>query len=144
VLASPLAPTVLDVCSVSVSDNRFGKGRGTRLRAVLGFSGAREDVEWQAEHARQLGAADPGSLHYYEAFWEGAASEAPRFHSVLPSLLPERIQSLEPSGFVAHAGNGAIWYCGGLAAPRTDLPRALMRRVKQALDPNNLFPMIEG
>ena len=50
------------------------------------------------------------------------------------------MQSLEAAQFVARAGNGVIYYRGGKAPPKAELPLALMRRIKDTYDPKHTLP----
>ena len=128
--ASELTPTVLDL-------HRAGQSQPSRL--TLTFSGAREDVEAQLDRAADLGFTLAATLDYYAAFHAHGSSEARRA-SVLPSRLVQTLASLAPESFVARAGNGVIHYRGGGAALRAELPRALLRRIKDTFDPNGILP----
>lgn len=107
---------------------------------VLGFAGTREEVQWQLEKARELGLSDNSNLDYERAFWSSPAEGAIHFKSVLPSRLIETLRDLGAVPFVARAGNGGIFYRGGSPPAKSDLPLALMRRLKETYDPKNILP----
>lgn len=131
---SDLAPVVLDWHNVS----RPSASTGPAGEIVLGFAGAREDVEWQTERAATLGFTEAGDLDYVATFW--ADPTPPRRCSVAPSRLVQTVQELAPSTFVARAGNGTVFYRGGAPPPPALLPWDLMRRLKAAFDPQHLLP----
>jgi FAD/FMN-containing dehydrogenase len=122
---SPLTPVVLDL---------HGSGAGHTF--VLGLAGAREDVEWQREQASALGFTESAALDYDEAM----TSEPVQTVSVLPSKLIETIKSLHAQGYVARAGNGLVYFRGGRAPTRLELPLKLMRRIKETYDPKGILP----
>lgn len=123
---SPLTPAVFDL-------------HGTREHTVvLGFAGAREDVESQVNRAQALGFRDSTTLDYSERFWR--ATEPPQITSVLPSKLIETMKSLDAREYLARAGNGVIYYRGGRPPLRPELPRELIRRIKHTYDPNHILP----
>jgi len=124
---SPLTPVVLDL---------HGSHAGHTF--VLGFAGAREDVEWQREQARALGFTESGALDYDEAFRE--TSEPFQMASVPPSKVIETIKSLGAQSYVARAGNGVIYFREGRPDPRPELPVKLMRRIKETYDPKGILP----
>jgi FAD/FMN-containing dehydrogenase len=124
---SPLTPVVLDL---------HGSQAGHTF--VLGFAGAREDVEWQREQAKALGFTESGALDYDEAFRQ--TSEPFQMASVLPSKVIETLNSLDAQSYVARAGNGLIYLRGGRSQPRPELPVKLMRRIKETYDPKGILP----
>lgn len=126
-LESDVAPVALD-CH-NVGSNGF--------QVVVGFSGTSEDVNWQLSQAATLGFAESATLDYDGAFWNG-----PKAHrwSVLPSKLTEALRELGDVDFVARAGNGVIYYRGGLLPPKSQLPVDLLRRVKETFDPHHVLP----
>jgi glycolate oxidase FAD binding subunit len=129
VIKSPLTPMVLDLHQLSETQPPT---------VVLGFAGTREEVEWQLAKAGELGFKETSSLDY-EAKFHGGSVSTHRL-SVLPSKLVETIRGLNGACFVARAGNGIIYH-RGTATPRRDkLPLDLMRRVKDAYDPNHILP----
>ena len=130
IIKSPLTPVVLDLHQLA------DKQPAT---VVLGFAGTREEVEWQLVKAGELGFKEASSLEYEMKFWHGPVASMQRL-SVLPSKLVETIRGLNGAGFVARAGNGIIYHRGA-GTPRKDkLPLDLMRRVKDAYDPNHVLP----
>jgi FAD/FMN-containing dehydrogenase len=124
---SPVTPAVLDA---------FGQRGGSTL--IVGFAGAREDVDWQASRARELGFRESASLEYERAFWD--SSEPVNGISVLPSKLTRTLQELSPTSYVARAANGIIYGRGGSNMERPAVPRELIRRVKDTYDPKHLLP----
>jgi glycolate oxidase FAD binding subunit len=130
VLRAEITPVILDLHSLSTNASAF--------TVVLGFAGTREEVEWQVANAKELGFTQSTTLDYEKEFWGGVAGV--RRLSVLPSKMIEAIRALSGVPFVARAGNGII-YCRSGAARRTEqLPKELLRRLKDAYDPNHIFP----
>ncbi len=127
IMASPITPVVLDLHNLSPT-----------FSLVVGFDGMKEDVEWQVAELKKIGAVADSDLGHQSKFHEG--KEEIRHVSVLPTKLVETIRGLGKVSFVARAGNGVIEYRGGAAAPRTDLPMELMKRVKGAYDPKRILP----
>ena len=41
---------------------------------------------------------------------------------------------------MARAGNGVIYYRGGKAPPKSNLPLALIKRMKETYDPMGILP----
>ena len=108
---------------------------------MLGFAGAREDVQWQLQKAKELGLHDNANLDHEKTFWEVSNAGSVYSRSVLPSRLIETLRELGPISFVARAGNGVLHHRGGAApAKNADLPLALMQRMKQTYDPKNILP----
>jgi len=134
VLASELSPIVLDVHNVS------GSGRQGTITLVVGFDGTREEVEWQRAKVSSLAETAPTNLEYDELFANNGPNDKVRRRSMLPSLLARVIPTLGCDQFVARAGNGVVYYRGGTPASRSQLPTALMLRVKEVFDPNRVFP----
>ena len=130
ILDSPLTPVVLDLHSA----------QGPGCSVVLGLTGTAQEVDWQHQEAIRLGVANPATLEYHRAFW--AVTEPSRKVSVLPSKLVEELQARKPAGFIAHAGNGVIYYRGGAAPERPAIPVALNRRLKETFDPKAILPEI--
>lgn len=128
IIQSDVAPVVLDL---------YGLERNADFILVLGFSGTREEVEWQLERAAKLGFNDSASVDYDSNFWKESAPV--QRLSVLPSKLIEALRDVE-APFVARAGNGIIYHRSAAKQPKQDLPLELMRRVKTAFDPKNLLP----
>jgi hypothetical protein len=107
---------------------------------VLGFSGARAAVDWQLELARSLGFTEPAMVDYEAGFHAPELPPVQRL-SVLPSRLVETLRALGDAPFVARAANGVILNRGTPPPAQSDLPRKLIDRVKQAFDPNGVFPL---
>src|SRR5579859_6246059 len=128
VIDSEITPVVLDLFS-PVTQN---------FTIVLGFAGTRADVVWQLAKAGGLGFAESSSLDYEAAFWADPRPAHPV--SVLPSKIIEAIRGLDGATFVARAGNGVIYHRGAPVPHNGDLPLELMRRVKNAFDPNRVLP----
>lgn len=105
---------------------------------VLGFDGTTEDVDWQLALAARLGFPQPATLDYDKAFRTEAGSL--RKLSVLPSKLIEALRRLGDEPFVARAGNGIVFHRADIAMPQQNLPTHLLRRMKDAFDPNHLLP----
>jgi glycolate oxidase FAD binding subunit len=105
---------------------------------IIGFAGAREDVDWQVSRARDLGFHESASLDDKHAFWNSA--EPVNCISVLPSKLAQTLQELNPPSYVARAANGVIYYRGGGSVERRTVPRELMRRIKDTYDPKHVLP----
>jgi FAD/FMN-containing dehydrogenase len=129
VIQSEVTPMVLDLHRLE---------HDSALTVVLGFAGNREEVEWQLGRVAALGFKQSASLDHETKFWAGA-TPAHRL-SVLPSKMIEAIRNLNGAPFVARAGNGIVYH-RGVATLRGDrLPLELMRRLKDAYDPNHIFP----
>jgi len=128
VLSSPITPTVLDL------HNSGG------LTVVLGFDGARDEVEWQIARAGELGVTDAATLDHDKKLQLQAGV---RKLSVLPSKLAEAIGAIGEASFVARAGNGVIFYSGKeITWPTAPIPKHLQQRVKDTFDPNHIFPQL--
>ncbi len=128
---SELTPVVLDLHRLSESDVQAAT-------VVLGFAGTREEAEWQLAMADGLGFREPGSLDYEQEFWAGG--DPVQRLSVLPSKLIEAISALPGIPLIARAGNGMLYYRGEPVPRSDDPPPDLMRRVKDAFDPNHVLP----
>jgi FAD/FMN-containing dehydrogenase len=135
---SKLNPVVLDLHNLTHTDESSRK----QFSMVLGFAGAREDVECELTRAAELGTASEGNLEHENIFWSTDSSEPTHKQSVLPSKLTHLLRELGPVPFVARAGNGIVHYRGGPVPPRAMLPRHLFQRVKDTFDPKHLFPSL--
>jgi FAD/FMN-containing dehydrogenase len=125
--ASAITPVVVDVYDES----------GTPT-LVAGFAGAREDVEWQLQRAREIGFGETASLEYEQRFWN--SSDETRSLSVLPSQVAHSLGELAAESYIARAGNGVIYYRRGRPPVKPELPRELMRRIKDTYDPKHVLP----
>lgn len=133
IMKSEVTPVALDLHNISVGSSR-------NLTLVAGFAGTREEVEWQLKHIAELGAREAGSLGHETQFWNAGA--VTHRLSVLPAKLVEAIGGLPGGPFVARAGNGVIYYRGEQLTSADKLPVELMRRVKEAYDPNHILPEV--
>lgn len=120
IVTSELTPVVLDLHNLG------------GLQLVVGLGGARENVAWHVEQLRDLNPQPLTGLNYPPA-WEHS-------RSVLPSKLTATIAELNPTEFLAHAGNGILHYRGGPPPAKPVIPVELVRRVKDAFDPRHLLP----
>lgn len=132
VVASELTPVVFDL-------HRDDAGK---LTLVLGFDGTNDEVEWQTALAITLGFQDGARMDYDKTF----RSDDAALHkiSVLPSKLIETLRALEGHAFVARAGNGIIFHRANIAATNPALPTHLLRRMKDAFDPQHLLPELHS
>ena len=135
VLASDLTPIVLDLHHRAP----IPAGSSPAYVVVVGFAGSSDEVQWELVRARELGAGTPSTLDYHRTFWSDNGSPVHRI-STMPSELAKTIAALGPIAFVAHAGNGVVWYRGGPAPGKEDLPGKLFQRVKDAYDPRHILP----
>ena len=119
-------------------------GHPAACSLILGLAGTREAVDWQLNKAAELGLSAPASLDYENGFWSAIQGGLVHHISVLPSRLTETLQGLGATQFVTRAGNGVIYYRGGMAPPKADLPRALMQRIKDTYDPKHTLPDFPG
>ena len=133
VMESSLTPVVLDLHNVPDA----GEGKG--FWGVIGFAGAREDVEEQIAEAALLGFSQQKDLGHELRFWNAAPAAEVQTISVLPSTLTARIRELAPEQFVARAASGVLHYLGA-PPPKEMLPAPILNeRVKKAFDPDNKF-----
>jgi FAD/FMN-containing dehydrogenase len=127
ILASTAEPVILDVHNFT--------GKPT---LVIAFAGPREDVDYQARIVREVGITNSGSLNYNEEFWAQPAEIQKA--SVLPSETINILKKIVPARFVARLGNGVVYHKGTAFKQTTEMPLKLMQRLKQAYDPNAVFP----
>jgi FAD/FMN-containing dehydrogenase len=129
-----LSPVVLDLHNV------FGPPNPSPIECelVLGFAGTREEVTWQIEEIRALGSLAKCPLDHERRFWESPPT--PYRVSVLPSDLIGTLRNLGPVSFVARVANGLIFYRGSPEPQKTSTPHPLHSRIKDAFDPNHIFP----
>lgn len=130
---SNLNPSVLDVHNVPAA------GEGAGLWVVIGFAGAREDVDEQIAEAGVLGLSRVTDLGHEKRFWADSPAGGVQTISVLPSKLTKRLASLAPQFFVARGANGIIHYLGEPAEAERTESAFLDERVKKAYDPQNKF-----
>jgi FAD/FMN-containing dehydrogenase len=130
---SNLNPSVLDVHNVPAA------GEGAGLWVVIGFAGAREDVEEQMAEAGVLGLSKATDLGHEKRFWGDSPAGGVLTTSVLPSKLTKRLASLAPQFFVARGANGIIHYLGEPCEPEKTDSGFLDERVKKTYDPQNKF-----
>jgi hypothetical protein len=147
--SSELTPVLLELHSLGPGARTEDGGRqgaiavtGGFCWVVTGFAGTREEVGWQLAQAAGLGLSTATNLDHEKIFW--SQREAAPIHriSVLPSRLIQTLEKLGAEQFVARAGNGVAYYQGAKAPPNPELPRTLMRRIKDAYDPKRAFPEI--
>jgi len=134
VMRSEMAPIVLDLHRLA------GPAFEPTLVMVVGFAGTAAEVEWQIDALGQLSEFEDCTLEYEERFWAAEAGIPVHRRSVLPSQVTEAARSLAGVDLVARAGNGILYYRGGTPPPKTDGPRALLQRVKDAFDPHHVLP----
>ena len=110
---------------------------------MLGFDGAKEDVEWQLATAAKMSFHDATTLDYDQEF--RAAAEPPHKLSVLPSKLIASLRTLSDAPFVARAGNGIIFHrVASVVTAHSVSPEVLQleRRLKDEIDSNHLLPAL--
>ena len=54
--------------------------------------------------------------------------------------VPDTLRALGEAPFVSRAGNGIVFHCTNLPAPKSNVPAHLLRRVKDAFDPKHQLP----
>lgn len=149
VVESELTPVVFDLHRVPETWLQTDSTPGTEsavkrpegrvpFTLVLGFDGAREDVDWQLALAAKLGFGDTATLDYDKAFH--ADSKPTHKLSILPSKLVEALRKLGDEPFVARAGNGIVFHrsaIGEAAGSPSPAVRRLQQRVKDAFDPQH-------
>lgn len=129
---SPLVPSVLDLHDVD------GAGRPS---ITLGFSGCREEVQWQVDWLVQRHPTFMASdLHYEASFWSGTPEGCVRRQSVLPSRLVSVLEQGGYGPFVARAGNGSLFQRLTAPEPSPASVHPLAARIKEVYDPANILP----
>ncbi|MGZ8899000.1 MAG: FAD-binding oxidoreductase [Limisphaerales bacterium] len=108
------------------------------ISVIAAFAGNREDVEAQAETARRIGFGPGNSTEYVAGFWKG--TDATKL-SVLPSKCVEQLRLCKAERWLAHLGNGIIYYRGGqmFNNPKSDSHYRLEQRVRELYDPKQIF-----
>ena len=126
VVASPLEPIVLD------AHNQPG------YTLILEFRGSKDELDYQSEIAARLGFEFTSGAEYLKFVEEADITKA----SILPSQAIPYIKSQNIQRFVAHVGNGIIYY---KIEARTDvsITSNLMRRLKATYDPGLVLPGIQ-
>jgi FAD/FMN-containing dehydrogenase len=140
VIQLEVTPVVLDLYRPSTSKAT------SMVTPVLGFAGTREEVEWQLARAAEFGFTQNASLDYERDFWADSAPAEKL--SLLPSRIIDGVRAFDTVSqlkgvpFIARAGNGIIYYRGEPAVTSQQLnrPLALLGRLKNAYDPNHIFP----
>ena len=127
--AAPVTPTVIDL-----------HGQADRPMLVVGFAGTVREVEWQTSELCKLASFSPANLDHDAQFRLHADSASMQVESVLPSKVADTLKALGQQPMVARAGNGIIYHRGDRVTPPQTLPLDLMRRLKDAYDPRQLFP----
>jgi FAD/FMN-containing dehydrogenase len=127
-LSSAAEPIVLDAHNLN-----------GRHEIVAAFAGSREDVDVSLSVATPLGFSRIEPPTYPAVFWADSKG-AVRKASVLPSKTAETIAGINPTQFLAHLGNGIVYYRGGNPPNEESMPLKLMERVKQAYDPKRILP----
>lgn len=139
----PVQPVVLDV-------HRLVASKTAPCTVVLGFAGAREDVEMQSAWAEGQGFVAMEEAHY-DALLPSLLPGAKRgVFSVMPSEVVAALEALGHSPFVARAGNGLVYCDAGVLQENSALQSrgasgallALSRRIKLAFDPYEILPPI--
>lgn len=138
---APFQPMVFDLYRDSGSSPIF---------AILGFAGAREDVENQSAWAKSIGCRPAAGLGHDIRFWSNPRGGIVTFNSVQPTQLIAALRELGPGEWVARAGNGAIYQRSVEAASRNAASSKvrspaldeLARRIKREFDPFELLPAI--
>lgn len=132
VMDSPLAPSVLDLHDVD------GAGRPV---VTVGFSGCREEVQWQVDWLRQRHPLfAPSDLGHEASFWSGTPEGYARRRSELPSRLVSVLEQGAYGPFVARAGNGSLFQRLIAPEPSTQKAHPLAARIKEVYDPANILP----
>jgi FAD/FMN-containing dehydrogenase len=130
---SNLNPCVLDVHNIPAA------GEGPGLWIVIGFAGAREDVDEQIAEAGVRGLSKPTDLAHEKRFWNDAPAGGVQTVSILASKLTRKLATLAPQFFVARAANGIIHYLGEPSPPEKNDAAFLDERIKKAYDPDDKF-----
>jgi FAD/FMN-containing dehydrogenase len=130
VFESPVDPVIFD--AHNLEDN---------FALVLGFSGAREDVDYQTSLISSIAAWTPSNTRYAQQFSSLPYQEI----SLLPSKTIDYLDQVRPGYFVARLGNGIVYYRDPTNEPAVQsqvdsINRALMHRIKDSYDPKHILP----
>jgi FAD/FMN-containing dehydrogenase len=128
-----LQPAVLDLHNVPAA------GIAPGMWIVIGFAGAREDVDAQVAEAASLGLSTPTNLDHEKRFWEAAPAGGVSTLSVLPSKLTETIARIKPRYFVARGANGILHFLGDPQPSESIDPAGLNARLRKIFDPAEKF-----
>ena len=134
ILEVEIAPVAIDLHNLSLPDCQHSD----ELVATLAFAGTQEEVEWQLAQVNGWGFHPLAAPEDATRFW--SRPPGPRRMSVLPSRTIETIRGLGSVPWLARAGNGVIYYHGGAPPVKEELPDTLLRRLKEAFDPQHLLP----
>lgn len=109
-----------------------------KISVIAAFAGNREDVEMQAEMARGIGFTPVNGPQYVASFWDGTDT---RKLSVLPSKCVHELGACKAEQWLAHLGNGIIYYRGGqiFKTPKPNSHNRLDLRVRELYDPKQIF-----
>jgi FAD/FMN-containing dehydrogenase len=111
------------------------------LNLWAAFAGNREDVTAQMQIAMRDSFRVSDSADYARQFWSGTA---PTKLSVLPSKIVADLKNSGANEWLAHLGNGVVYFRGGTVqeSPHANegIRRILFDRVKEAYDPKSIFP----
>jgi FAD/FMN-containing dehydrogenase len=111
------------------------------LTLCAAFAGNREDLAAQVAVAEREGFRVTEHAEEARDFWNGPA---PAKCSVLPSNIVRELKSSGAGEWLAHLGNGVIYFRGGTLEKTVHqqeaITRVLMERVKKAYDPKSIFP----
>jgi len=145
VWTSTVQPVVFDLFQATVD-------RSSEVTLVLGFAGAREDVESQGAWAVHDGFRSSPGLAYDQEFHRREGFGAVIEHSVLPSKLVALARQLPDGWLVARVANGLLRHRALRGGDDTFQPRVtnvldspreqLATRIKQGFDPKGILPPI--
>jgi FAD/FMN-containing dehydrogenase len=115
---------------------------GGALKLWAAFAGNSEDVAAQVEIATRDGFRRSETVEYAREFWNGSA---PAKTSVLPSKIVGVLKDLGAEEWLAHLGNGVLYFRGWKHQEPTrpdgdSITKILMDRVKKAYDPKLILP----
>lgn len=131
ILESPVVPIVLD-----------WTGNSEGVQVLVGFSGSKQQVEWQLDQLSG-GAWKQADAPSYDAAYFGGAGDWRSRRSVLPSRLSEIVDGLAGQEFIVRAGNGLLWSPTFGGPVQREESIELGNRLKQTFDPLGLLPDID-